>query len=80
MNYSLFLKKTFVCCAPSLRSFTLRCCALAKLWQSHVLIYFFWLDPKEVTRKNQERKDVQLFSFLRPDLAVVATVASTTKP
>jgi len=26
---------------------------------------FFWLDPKEP--KSQERKDIQHFSFIRPD-------------
>jgi len=29
------------------------------------LFMFFWLDPKEP--KSQERKDIQHFSFIRPD-------------
>jgi len=33
------------------------------------LFMFFWLDPKEP--KNQERKDIQHFSFISLDLAVV---------
>jgi len=32
-----------------------------------VVLYFLCLDAKKVTKKNQERKDIQHFSFIRLD-------------